>query len=490
MKNNKNKIFIFLTILSLFSFSFFINPTETKAECKIDSATFTEPGTKNDDWFVDGKNAPAVTVKVTATDCIGKTVEVSITEDDVVTNDDDVDDLNMENIKVKFTESNSFSMNYFAGETQCELEGEKDCNYFISVYEADGGDFESNGKSGGNLNYDCDGACDENWRFTGVTLTPPVSQELGDCTITVSEGPPQVLQNKTKKECADLNGIWGRKPEDKTYHFLAPLPGLEEPFDPTQPGNLGTYLNIMINLFIGICAVLAVIMIVMGGLEYMTSELISSKEHGKERINSAIFGLILALGAWTILYTINPDLLNTELSSLKNVEVVIDLGGEGNTPLNETTIQNDLKGVGIICPKDGGAGALAGIAQSYIGNSTYSQKKRNTTSGGIAYVDCSSYVSQVYVCAGLRNPGGTSLGIFGSGKGTPVTSISTDGTTINGVALKIGDLIGWTAGGKEESGHVMMYIGGGKMIDAQGQGGVATRSVSSYITRIKFVKKL
>jgi hypothetical protein len=114
---------------------------------------------------------------------------------------------------------------------------------------------------------------------------------------------------------------------DKTYHFLAPLPdtngGLQSTFDPTGTGggNLGGYLNLMIKLFIGICAVLAVIMIVLGGIEYMTSGLISSKEHGKERILGAVFGLLLALGAYLLLYTINPDLLNTNLSSLQTVTV-------------------------------------------------------------------------------------------------------------------------------------------------------------------------
>ncbi|MBU0999395.1 pilin [Patescibacteria group bacterium] len=101
-----------------------------------------------------------------------------------------------------------------------------------------------------------------------------------------------------------------------TYVLLAPLPDDNgetiDTFDPTAEGSgaLGDYLNIMIKLFIGICAVLAVIMIVMGGIEYMTTELISGKEAGKERILHAIFGLLLALSAWTLLYTINPNLLN------------------------------------------------------------------------------------------------------------------------------------------------------------------------------------
>ena len=88
---------------------------------------------------------------------------------------------------------------------------------------------------------------------------------------------------------------------------------------------MGGYLNLMIKLFIGICAVLAVIMIVIGGIQYMTTELISSKEEGKKRILGAIFGLLLALGAYTLLYTINPNLLKSDLSKLIDVTVEVDL---------------------------------------------------------------------------------------------------------------------------------------------------------------------
>lgn len=121
---------------------------------------------------------------------------------------------------------------------------------------------------------------------------------------------------------------------DPKYYLLAPLPCTEgegcvggelRTFDPTGDNKVGAYLNLMIKLFIGICAVLAVIMIVMGGIQYMTSELISSKEAGKERIRNAIFGLLLALGAYTLLFTINPDLLNTDLKSLENVTVEVTL---------------------------------------------------------------------------------------------------------------------------------------------------------------------
>jgi hypothetical protein len=112
---------------------------------------------------------------------------------------------------------------------------------------------------------------------------------------------------------------------DPTYTLLAPLkcangsPNCDSSgefgtFDPTPDDALGKYLNIMINLVIGISAVLAVVMIVIGGVEYMTSELISGKEAGRERITNAILGLLIALGAYVLLATINPKLLDTNIT--------------------------------------------------------------------------------------------------------------------------------------------------------------------------------
>jgi hypothetical protein len=120
--------------------------------------------------------------------------------------------------------------------------------------------------------------------------------------------------------------------KDPSYHLLEPIPGCtegdkgcvctgDEPnkickletFDPTGEAKLGKYLNIIIKLIIGLCAVAAVVMIVVGGVEYTASELISGKEAAKDRIRNAILGLILALGSYAILFTINPDLLITDV---------------------------------------------------------------------------------------------------------------------------------------------------------------------------------
>lgn len=115
---------------------------------------------------------------------------------------------------------------------------------------------------------------------------------------------------------------------DTVYTPLAPLPDpdtgeLKTSFDTKDSCAFGTYLNIIIKIFFGICAALAMLMIIIGGIQYMTSELMSSKESAKESITHAIFGFLLALSAYLILNTLNPDLLNACLNNLPKAEITI-----------------------------------------------------------------------------------------------------------------------------------------------------------------------
>jgi len=94
------------------------------------------------------------------------------------------------------------------------------------------------------------------------------------------------------------------------YILMEPLPGMEEG---TAPG-LGSYLSNMFKILIGVAGVLAVVVITVGGVQYMTTDAISGKEGGKEKINSAIFGLILALSSVLLLQTIDPAFKNSSMT--------------------------------------------------------------------------------------------------------------------------------------------------------------------------------
>jgi hypothetical protein len=80
-----------------------------------------------------------------------------------------------------------------------------------------------------------------------------------------------------------------------------------------QEVSLGHYLSLLFGTLIALAGGIAVLLIVVGGLQYILSEVPGVKSSGKERISNALVGLILALSAWLILNTINPDLINFKL---------------------------------------------------------------------------------------------------------------------------------------------------------------------------------
>ena len=70
-------------------------------------------------------------------------------------------------------------------------------------------------------------------------------------------------------------------------------------------------------LGLGFIGILALIMIVVGGIEYITGGINPSQQNdAKQRITAAITALILALGSFVILYTINPNLTRLKNPSL------------------------------------------------------------------------------------------------------------------------------------------------------------------------------
>lgn len=93
-----------------------------------------------------------------------------------------------------------------------------------------------------------------------------------------------------------------------TYKLLAPLGKFTE----VKTDNIGEYFNKFFKIAIGLAGVLAVIMIVVGGVQWMGSESIFGKTEGKKRVTQAILGLLIALGSYALLNTINPDLLGTK----------------------------------------------------------------------------------------------------------------------------------------------------------------------------------
>ena len=113
------------------------------------------------------------------------------------------------------------------------------------------------------------------------------------------------------------------------YKMLVPLPGItcmdSSGQDPNCiPNDIGKYLNFIFKFAIGVCAALAVIMLIIAGVTYMGDESVFGKTEAKKKMFSAIIGLLIALGAWALLNTINPALTGKGglIISSANVEIV------------------------------------------------------------------------------------------------------------------------------------------------------------------------
>lgn len=103
------------------------------------------------------------------------------------------------------------------------------------------------------------------------------------------------------------------------YHFLllvalllpsvVTAQGLLTNFGIDPNANFGDFLNTLYAIAIAIAALLAVIKIAIGGLKYMLSEVVTSKADAKKDIRGAILGLLIVIGAFLILGTINSQLV-------------------------------------------------------------------------------------------------------------------------------------------------------------------------------------
>ena len=90
------------------------------------------------------------------------------------------------------------------------------------------------------------------------------------------------------------------------------------------------YINNFYKTAIILGGVAAILVIIIGGLMWATSGAIDQKNKGRDLITSAIWGLVLLLGAFIILNTINPEL--TDLSEPGGVgEGIAGLGTEDLT---------------------------------------------------------------------------------------------------------------------------------------------------------------
>jgi hypothetical protein len=98
------------------------------------------------------------------------------------------------------------------------------------------------------------------------------------------------------------------------YQPLVGLPGTSEGGTLDANSDFNTYINALYALSIGIAALLAVIKIIIAGVKWMLTDIVTSKEEAKKDIKGALLGLIIVLSAVLILTVINPQLVKVDLT--------------------------------------------------------------------------------------------------------------------------------------------------------------------------------
>ena len=111
--------------------------------------------------------------------------------------------------------------------------------------------------------------------------------------------------------------------EDTTYTFMQnvnlPAFGGDDNTVNISEQSLAEFVNTLIQLTIGFAILLAIIMVIAAGAQYMLAGSVTKKSNAQKQIGKAVGGLFLALSAVVILQTINPNLI--ELDPLEEVNV-------------------------------------------------------------------------------------------------------------------------------------------------------------------------
>lgn len=384
------------------------------------------------------------------------------------------------------------------------------------------------------IRYDCDGSCDTPW---SVTNGPVITDEDGN-PVDLTDNPfvTGYLDSIKDSPCYepptnpnDPSDLGKLKPD--CYDLLAPLPGLQAlgvPInDRTNEGiangifttnfSLGFWVNRIVLLIIGLLGLFAVIMIVIAGVQYMTTEVIGTKSSAKERIVNALIGLVIALGIFVLLNTINPNLLTLDpdiqqakLEFAYPSEPEYD-GDVSGVPSYKYVLPTDI---GLVCPGDGSA-SLTQVVNSFKNKTTYrwggkgdvppytvpdpefnrcvdddgnAAQCHTFCPEGTVCLDCSGFVYHALECAGLNSIQNGTLAMIGNSAaktlaedaaGKALINSNNEYTYLSGTGtatatLQPGDMLAY-------NGHVMLYIGGGKVVDSHsGSGREKGKAIGEY----------
>lgn len=156
------------------------------------------------------------------------------------------------------------------------------------------------------------------------------------------------------------------------YQLLAPISQISQTAE-GQPcikdgkpcATTAGYIPGLFRLMISIATGLAVLMLIYAGIKYISTDSFSGTEEAKGIISNALYGLLLAIAAWLIVYTIDPNLISFNLSiPVQEIKATIPggSGGGGGSNLTQAEVAAQLTGKVVV----NGPIVLAGLRQATI----------------------------------------------------------------------------------------------------------------------------
>jgi hypothetical protein len=115
------------------------------------------------------------------------------------------------------------------------------------------------------------------------------------------------------------------------YKPLVGIPGIGD------ASSFGSYINALYGLSIAVAALMAVIKIIIAGVKYMLSDVVTSKQEAIGDIKGSLLGLLVVISAVLILTIINPQLTKTEI-------FIDKIKSTSNTPGVATAIPANIPG--------------------------------------------------------------------------------------------------------------------------------------------------